>query len=87
MKHLITALAIFCLFAACTENTRAKNFGGKGELILPQGQKLITVTWKETNLWYLTRPMSSIDSAQTYLFKESSSWGTWEGEFIIKEQK
>lgn len=87
MKHLLVALAILICMVACTENSKAKNFGGTGELVLPKGVKLITVTWKESDLWYLTRPMEAGDSAQTYSFKETSSWGVWEGEFIIKEQK
>lgn len=46
-----------------------KNYGGKGELILPKGEKLITVTWKDEHLWYLTRSMSANDSVETYILK------------------
>lgn len=56
MKKL--SVFILSLIAiSCTQNNRAKNWGGQAEYTLPKGQKLINITWKETNLWYLTRPM------------------------------
>lgn len=45
------------------------------------------VTWKEDNLWYLTRPMNENDVAETYNFNEKSSWGLVEGIYIIVEIK
>lgn len=86
MKKLI--LLFTCLYiGGCTENTRAKNFGGQAELNLPKGQKLVNVTWKEDDLWYLTRPMTQTDSAVSYTFHEKSSWGTLEGTYTIHETK
>lgn len=87
MKRASLALIAIVSLISCTENERAKEYGGSAELELPKGQKLINVTWKETNLWYLTRPMKASDSAEVYEFKEKSSWGTWEGTYIIKEIK
>lgn len=72
---------------SCTDNSRVKNWGGEATLNLPAGQKLVNVTWKESQLWYLSRPMKSTDSAETYYFHEESSWGMVEGTYIIKEQK
>ncbi len=72
---------------SCTENSKAKNYGGKAELELPVGEKLVNVTWKDEDLWYLTRPMMPTDTACTYTFSEESSWGVWEGTYIIKETK
>jgi len=72
---------------SCTENSRVKNFGGQGTINLPQGRKLVNVTWKETEIWYLTRPMDTIDVAQTYQFQEESSWGVIEGTYNIVETK
>lgn len=65
----------------------ARHGGGTAVVDLPPGQKLITATWKETSLWYLTRPMKSVDSAETYYFKESSALGVVEGTIIFKESK
>ncbi len=86
MKYLFILLALTSLIG-CTENKRAKSYGGTAELTLPAGQKLVNVTWKDSNLWYLTRPMTSSDSAVIYSFHEESSFGVWEGTYIIKEVK
>jgi hypothetical protein len=87
MKKLSVLIASSLIFAACTENTRVKNWGGEGTLNLPAGRKLINVTWKENQIWYLTRPMNSSDNAETYHFHEESSWGVMEGTYTIVESK
>lgn len=87
MKKLFIALAFCSLIAACTENQKVKSFGGSAEIELPVGEKLVIATWKDSNLWYLTRPMMPTDSAVTYTFKEESSFGVWEGTYTIKETK
>lgn len=86
MKQLTLVFAIF-IIASCTENSRVKNFGGEGSIDLPTDQKLVIVTWKDDNLWYLTKPMLKTDSAETYEFKEQSSWGVWNGSYLIYEHK
>jgi hypothetical protein len=87
MKKLFLAIGIITMFGSCTENSRVKNWGGDGTLRLPKGQKLINVTWKEDEIWYLTRPMTSQDSCQIYTFHEESSWGVMEGTYTIIETK
>lgn len=42
---LSLAIATFW-FCGCTENQRAKNFGGNINYTLPSGAKLVNVTWK-----------------------------------------
>jgi hypothetical protein len=85
MKKVLFLLPLLLL--SCTENSRVKNFGGEGTINLPKGVKLVTVTWKETQVWYLTRPMHSDDIAETYQFHEESSWGVIEGTYNIVETK
>lgn len=89
MKKTIFALIVCASFAltSCTENQKAKNYGGTAHLNLPPNEKLLNVTWKENDLWYLTRPMTPADSAITYQFREESDYGVWEGTYIIKETK
>jgi hypothetical protein len=87
MKLLIAALITISLFASCTDNKQAKSYGGTAELTLPKGHKLVNITWKDSNIWYLTRPMLQTDSAITYSFKEKSSYGLMEGTYIIHEVK
>ncbi len=87
MKKILILLALLLGLNACTDNSRVKNWGGKATLNLPAGQKLVNVTWKESELWYLSRPMKPTDSVETYYFQEESSWGMMEGTYIIKEER
>ena len=87
MKKLFLAIVMGVMVTSCTENNRVKNWGGEGNINLPKGRKLVNVTWKETEVWYLTRPMDSNDVAETYQFQEESSWGVMEGTYNIIETK
>jgi hypothetical protein len=79
------ALVVGCL--GCTEQDRAKSFGGTMTVELQPGRKLVNVTWKETDLWYLTRAMRNDEAPETYEFQESSGMGVMEGKVIIKERR
>lgn len=85
-KIFILAIAALA-FTSCTQNQRAKSWGGTAQVNLEPNRKLVTVTWKEDQIWYLTRPMDSSDVAQTYKFQEESSWGVIEGTVLISESK
>jgi hypothetical protein len=87
MKKLFLAIMLGVMVTSCTENNRVKNWGGEGNINLPKGRKLVNVTWKENQIWYLTRPMNSNDVAETYQFQEESSWGVMEGTYNIVETK
>ena len=87
MKKVLLVIMLGVMVTSCTENNRVKNWGGKGTINLPKGRKLVNVTWKETEVWYLTRPMNSTDVAETYQFHEESSWGMVEGTYNIVETK
>ncbi len=90
MKKLTTAMILgcICLFSAgCTENQRARQFGGTAHETLPAGQKLLVATWKQDSLWVLTRTMRAGEVPETYEFRESSSLGVVEGKVIITESK
>ena len=87
MKKLLFAIGVIAMLGSCTENSRVRNFGGDGTIKLPKGQKLVNMTWKNDDIWYLTRPMNSTDVAETYQFHEESSWGMVEGTYKIIETK
>ena len=72
---------------SCTENQRARQFGGTITIELPPGEKLVMATWKETDLFYLTEPMDSNYVPKTKTFREDSSWGVMESTVIFKERK
>ena len=87
MKKILAIALVAISLASCTENSRVKNWGGEGTINLPKGQKLVTESWKETQIWYLTRPMDSSDVAETYKFQEESSYDVMEGTYNFIETK
>ena len=87
MKKVFLAIMMGVMVTSCTENERVKAWGGEGTIKLPKGRKLVNVTWKETQVWYLTRPMHKDETPETYQFQEESSWGMVEGTYVIHESK
>lgn len=81
----LIALTAFVL-PSCTDNVRAKSFGGTTTVDLPAGTSLVNVTWKEAELWYLTRPRTEGEKPISYTFQEKSGFGLVEGKVIFKEQ-
>ena len=82
MKRLFALLLLAVLFITigCTPQSRARNFGGTENVQLKPNEVMINVTWKDDNLWILTK--DTLTGVQ--YFRESSSWGVWEGEIIIE---
>lgn len=64
-----------------------KSFGGDMTLDLEPNQKLEEITWKDDSLWYLTKPMTEDDVAETHVFQQSTDFGVFEGTVTIKEHK
>lgn len=87
MKQLfiITILSLF-LFS-CTENSRARSFGGTAKIEVPCGQKVMNITWKKSDLWYSTIPMEEGYEPITHTFREESSFGVMKGTYLIIESK
>lgn len=69
--------------ASCTENQRAKTFGGTEHVKLLSNERFINVTWKNDNLWII------VENTTTHKFhaKEYSSYGILEGEVIIENDE
>ena len=58
------AVAVLAL-VGCTQNERARSWGGKATYGLEPGKKLVTMTWKEDDLWFLQRPMREGEAPET----------------------
>ena len=88
MKKVLLGLFGIMLLASCTENNRARVWGGTETIQLEEGVRLVNVTWKgdkgSTSLWMLTKKDTTKPS--TYYFKEKSSFGVMEGQVIIIEK-
>jgi hypothetical protein len=97
MKKFLTILKltiaipvlVFCFMFmyACTDNQRARTFGGTETLNVTKGQKVIGATWKEDDLWVLTEPMDSTYKPTTKTLQEKSSFGMVEGTVIFVESR
>lgn len=87
MKKLVLIGIISTLLSSCTENLNTKMYGGTSKIVLEPSTKLINVTWKDSDIWLLTKPMSPTDSAESYVFQEKSNYGLVEGKLILVERK
>ncbi|MFH1183018.1 MAG: hypothetical protein V1690_02020 [Candidatus Moraniibacteriota bacterium] len=82
---LLIGVAIIALAIAGCGQFLTKEFGGTSSIDLPKGQKLVIATWKESNLWYLVRPMRLGEVPETHEFVESSLVGVLQGKVIFRE--
>jgi len=82
---MILIVGISFVATSCTENTRAKRWGGSMTVTLDSHQKLVNVTWKDSHMWILTRPMRVGETNEVYTFKEKSTYGVMEGTITIVE--
>ena len=85
MKKLIT-LSVILLLASCTEQARTRKLGGKTEIKLPKGERLLNATWKDSNIFYLTEPYDSNYKPKKKIFRESSSFGIYQSEVLFIEE-
>ena len=65
--------------SSCTENERAKHFGGTMKVKILKNEKFINATWKDENLWILTQDTVT----KTFYFREDSPYGIIKGEVVI----
>lgn len=87
MRKRVIAVAVLCsiLLIGCQAMTR--EYGGTTTINLEPNEKLEEITWKGDSLWYLTRPMTKDDVAETHIFRESSNFGAIEGKVVIVESR
>jgi len=83
---LFFMVLVILLSVSCTDNIRAKNLGGTMTIDLPKNQKLINATWKESDLWVLTRDKKAGELPETYKLIEYSTFGVMQGTIIINEK-
>ena len=73
-------LVTMVVMSSCTENSRARSFGGTETLSLKTNEVVLNVTWKENHMWICTQDTTD----GVVYFREKSSWGVMEGTVIIK---
>ena len=87
IRTIIALAALLTIATSCTEQHMARRYGGKLNIELPKGEKLMMATWKESNLFYLTEPMDSGYIPKKKVFRESSNLGVWESEITFIERR
>lgn len=80
-KLLLGAILLFSIMS-CTDNQRARNFGGTEIVTLPKNRIFLNATWKESNLWILSKDTLT----NQIFFNEKSSWGAIEGTIEFKNK-
>jgi hypothetical protein len=80
-------IGILCVSTLVGCQSVTKNLGGEMTIELESNQKLEMITWKDSSLWYLTKPMTDDDVAETHLFQQSSEFGVFEGTVTVIETK
>ena len=86
-KILAVVLGLTLCFGMTGCQSVTKDFGGSTTIELEPNQKLEEITWKDDSLWYLTRPMTDDDIAETHTFQQSSNFGVFEGTVTITDKR
>lgn len=88
-KKIIGGIALLVVmgFSLTGCKSVAKSYGGTISIDVPKGQKVIEATWKDSDVWYLTRPMREDEKPEIFTFQEDSNLGIIEGKVIFKESK
>lgn len=89
MKNLllIVLLLTSSLFIGCTENSRARQFGGEVTIQVPKGRKVVNASFKEMDLWILTREMRADEQPEILTMFEDSSFGLLNGKVTLIESR
>lgn len=80
MKKIAALVISILALTSCTDNERARRFGGTEMVSLKKNEIVLNVTWKEQELWICTKDTVT---GVTY-FREKSAWGVMEGAVILK---
>lgn len=83
---LVVMLISLISITSCTENQRAKQLGGSTTYDIPASRKFVNATWKDDNLWIITRNRVTTDTKEVYYFSEKSSYGLMEGNITFIEK-
>lgn len=86
-KVILISVLLICifLFSSCTSASHL-SLGGKTELDLPEGEKLLNISWQssQNSLWILVTAREEDEEPKTYYFYQ---WGNiiQSGGLTIKE--
>lgn len=82
----ILLILITIVYFVLSSQFGAKKFGGTYHIELKENEKLSNITWKDDDLWILTRKAKNDEIAETYDFREDSKFNVLNGNVVIKEK-
>ena len=77
---VVLFMAIVIGSTSCTENERARNFGGTETIKLLPNEEFVNITWKQDNLWVIVKDKAT----GKYYAREKSSFGVLQGKVVIE---
>jgi len=87
LRKVLVIATLAAALGSCSEQERARSYGGTAAIDLPPCTKLVNMTWKESDLWVLSRPIRSGEVAEQYEFVESHVYGMKAGKITIRESR
>lgn len=82
MKKFLTLVVILTvIFSSCTDNQRARSFGGTETIKIESQEKFINIAWKDDDLWVVLQDTIT----GIYYAKEKSSFGMMQGKVVIQK--
>jgi len=82
---LLSLVGVLFTLTSC-KNFRAKNWGGNVTYKLNVGEKLLNVSWKDEDLWVLTRKRLPNEKCDTLIYREESNKSIREGSVTFIER-
>ena len=80
MKKLILLSLVVVSLMSCTDNQRARSFGGTEIIKLEPNEEFINITWKQDNLWIIVKDKNT----GKFYAREKSSFGVMQGKVVIE---
>ena len=81
MRKLTMVAITLLALVSCTDNQRARSFGGTETVKLEPNEKFINITWKQDNLWIIVQDTIT----GNYYAREKSNFGVLQGKVVIQK--
>ncbi len=81
MRKLTMVAITLLALVSCTDNQKARSFGGTETVKLEPNEKFINITWKQNNLWLIVQDTVT----GNYYAREKSNFGVLQGKVVIQK--
>jgi len=79
-KLILSTIILLSVFISCTDNQKARQFGGTEVIKLLPNEEFVNITWKENNLWIIVKDKKT----GKFYAREKSSFGVMQGRVVIE---